>query len=83
MIISLKLIKTSIVAVVLSVGGFFVGAFQANAQIPGKYFAADLGAADLSEIVSSHPTLFWTTLAIVIIICLGSGIYSLIKRKKK
>jgi len=83
MVILSRLIKSSVIVATLSVCGFLAGALQANAQISGKYFAADLGAADLSEMVSAHPTLFWTALTVVVIICLGFGIYSLIKRKKK
>lgn len=79
----IKISKSSAAAVILSVCGFLMGAGQAFAQVPGKYFAADLDASDLAGIVSAHPVLFWGGLVIVVALCLGYGINALIKSKSK
>ncbi|MFA6190272.1 MAG: hypothetical protein WC711_02015 [Candidatus Staskawiczbacteria bacterium] len=68
---------------ILSVIFFFTGASQIYAEIPGRYLTADVGAADLMGIASKYPTLFWSGLFIFLIICLGYGIYYLVKRNKK
>ena len=67
----------------LLASGFLFSATQAFAQIPPKYFAADLGAADLSGIASKYPTLFWAALVAIVAFCLGYGIYAFMKREKK
>jgi len=51
-------------------------------MIPGKYFAADLGSADLMDIASKHPTLFWVAFVVVVVVGIGYGIYYVAKRRK-
>ena len=66
----------------LAIGGFFVSASQASADIAGKYLAADLSADDLSKMISEHPILFWGLLALFIVICIGYGIYYIAKKRE-
>ncbi|MCX6720410.1 MAG: hypothetical protein NTW11_01240 [Candidatus Staskawiczbacteria bacterium] len=51
-------------------------------EIPGKYFAADLGGADLMDVASKHPVVFWVIFVVVVVVGIGYGIYYLAKRKK-
>ena len=75
---SVTILTTGIMAVV----GIFVGASQAFAEIPGKYLAADMSGDDLLGIAKSHPYLFWTVSALLVIGCIGYGIYHLTKKKE-
>jgi uncharacterized membrane protein YciS (DUF1049 family) len=56
--------------ILLSFMGLSVAPLMTNAQIPGEYLAADVGAADLLDIAEKHPILFWIGLLVVIILCI-------------
>ena len=80
-----KLSSTSVFVLfvaVMVVGGFLIGYTRLLVGVPGIYLAADLSAADLSGIASSHPTLFWALFVVFVILCAGYGIYCLAKRKE-
>lgn len=68
---------------VFIVAAFFAGFPQLLVQVPGKYLAADLGAADLTGIASQNSVLFWTVLIILIILGIGYSIYYPISKRKK
>lgn len=52
-------------------------------EIPGEYLTANPELASLSGVASKYPTLYWTALIVVVVFCVGYGIYYLVKRKKK
>ena len=62
--------------------GFFTETSHVLAEIPGKYFAADLDAIGLLGIVKSHPTLFTIIFFAFVLFFLGYGIYHLVKKPK-
>ena len=80
--LSFKDILTSLITAVLAVGGFIAGTPQVSAEIPGRQLTAGLVPADLSGIISKYPTLFWTVFIIFIVLCIGYGIYYLVRKKK-
>jgi hypothetical protein len=53
------------------------------ANIPGKYFAADLETSDLIKFSSDHPTIFWIGLGLVVLIFVIYSGFVLTKRSKK
>ena len=66
---------------ILAASGFMFFASGALAEIRGRDLSADLGAADLLGIASSHSNIFWSALIIFVIVCVGYGMYYLFKKK--
>ena len=77
-----KNISTLMSIAVLMFSGLFVVASQAFAEISGREISADLGAADLSAIISEWPYLLLIGLIIIILLCLVNVFYR-IKEKNK
>lgn len=57
---------------ILGIGSFLVGATSTFAAVSGKDLSADVGAADLSGIVSNWPYLILIGLVIVVLLILVS-----------
>ena len=74
----IKNIPTILATATLVVVGLLTVALSTN--IPSKYLAADLEAADLSAIVKNGSN-FWTLLIIFVALCAGYSIYYLFKKK--
>jgi hypothetical protein len=60
--------------------GLSVVPLMTNAQIPGEYLAADVGAADLLDIAEKHPILFWVALLVVIVVCIICFVKMIVNR---
>lgn len=74
-----KLFRKNIVASTVLTATLY--ALPALAEIPGKYFAADLEGSDLMAIISAHPYMFWAVVIAFVAFCVGYAIYHFRKNK--
>lgn len=66
----------------IAVTTFFLGAAKAFAEIPGRYLAADLSAADLTDLIRKYPILFRILFIVFVIFCIGYAFYWIKKPKE-